>query len=64
MGIIKSYLRVSKEQIEDLNGVEDAAAIDKVLESSKERIDIDKSWEILHYLLLEKKTLANTLLRN
>ena len=55
MGIIKSYLRISKEQIENLKSAKDENSVNEILKSSKEFFDIDKSWQILNYLITGEK---------
>lgn len=55
MGIIKSYLRISKEQIENLKSAKDENSVKEILKSSKEFFDIDKSWQILNYLITGEK---------
>lgn len=55
MGILKSYLRVSKKQIINLTLAQDKDAVNEILISSKERFDMDKSWQILNYLITGEK---------
>jgi hypothetical protein len=55
VGIIKSYLRVSKKQIVDLTLAKDKNTVNEILISSKEGFDIDKSWQILNYLITGEK---------
>jgi len=55
MGIIKSYLRVSKEQVEKLSSIEYAESQKSISDEFKESFDIDKSWEVLNYLITGEK---------
>lgn len=55
MGIVKSFLRIEKEQIESLIGVSDSDEIKVILNNVLEHFDIDKTWEIIHYMITGHK---------
>ena len=55
MGTIKSYLRVSKEQIVKLSSIKFAESQKYISDEFKEIFDIDKSWQILNYLITGEK---------
>ena len=51
MGVIVEFSRVTKKQIEALSKVTDFKSRNLILRQAEENIDVDKTWELLHYLL-------------
>ncbi len=55
MGMVISYLRVTKKEIEVLTTITDLKSRNLIFNQAKEVVDIDKSWEVLHFLLTKEK---------
>jgi hypothetical protein len=55
MGIIKGFSRISPKKIKNLRNVTDLEFVDATIKEVSENIDIDKSWEVLHYIITGQK---------
>lgn len=55
MGTVKRYTRVRQETIQELIGVASSEKVNELLSRCEEEFDIDKSWEVIHYLITGHK---------
>lgn len=55
MGITRSYLRLTEEQIDALGALEEEPPLHEILKANQEAMDIDRSWEMLNYLITGEK---------
>ena len=55
MGIIIGFSRVTKKEIEALSKITDLKSRSLILRQADEIIDVDKAWEVLHFLLTTEK---------
>lgn len=55
MGIIIGFSRVTKKEIEALSKITDFESQNLILQQAKEIMDIDKTWEVIHFLLTKEK---------
>lgn len=55
MGIAKVYRRVSKDTIDLLSTVKTIEEVYDILSKRSVAVDIDKTWELIHYLLTDSK---------
>jgi len=55
MGIVKTYRRFKKSDIEKIKQTNTQLEINEIFKSNIEFFDIDKTWEIIHYLITGHK---------
>lgn len=55
MGVIKRFARIPKSQIEGLKDVFSKEKIQLALQNTTENFDLDKSWELIHFLITGEK---------